>query len=140
MKALYFFFVMLILAGCDKISVTAADSKDIAGNGTTIYISNSAGLTFSSEPRLDETKTDGARKYRVIRFVTNDKPEDIDEQLSAVLADLGYTRRVESFSEDSYRISYRGERGDSLLTRVSSSIKPGLERETVLVISWYLFD
>lgn len=140
MKVLCIFFAISILAGCDKISVTAADPKDVAGNDTTIYISNSVGLTFAGKPLLDETKNDGDRKYRVIKFVSNDKPADIDEQLSTVLADLGYTRRVESFSEDSYRISYRGGRGDSLLTRVSSSIKPGLERETVLIISWYLFD
>lgn len=132
-----------ILAGCDSSGPEAKDEVVVssqAKSDTAIYFRSGTGIDFGIKPHKDVYGVEGGNDYRLVTYLLEQNPEDVDKAIRPILEGAGYVRSVREPKDLILHVWYekKSENRDFVNFRYYKHVSEGFTKERGVHISWYV--
>lgn len=132
-----------LLVGCDSSESKGKDevvASSQAKSDTAIYFRSGVGIDFGIKPFKDFYGVEGDNDYRLVTYLLDQSPEEVDKAIRPILEEAGYVRSVRESKDLILHVWYekKSEKRDFVNFRYYKHVSEGFTKESGVHISWYV--
>lgn len=139
----FFIATVALLAGCDSAELKSKDqivASSQEKSDTAIYFRSGVGIDFGIKPYKDFFGVEVGNDYRLVTYLLEQSPEEIDKAIKPILEEAGYVRTVKETKDIILHVWYekKSEKRDFVNFRYFSHVGEGFSKKNGLHVSWYI--
>ena len=132
-----------LLVGCDSSESKGKDevvASSQAKSDTAIYFRSGAGIDFGIKPFKDVLGVESGDDYRLVTYLFEQSPEEIDKAIKPILEEAGYVRSIKETEGLTLHVWYEREstKKDFVNFRYYEHVSEGFTKKNGLHVSWYI--
>ena len=132
-----------LLVGCDSSESKGKDdvvASSQAKSDTAIYFRSGVGIDFGIKPYADSYGVELGNDYRLVTYLLEQSPEEIDKAIKPILEEAGYVRSIKEAKGLLLHVWYekKSEKIDFVNFRYFKHVSEGFTKGSGVHISWYV--